>query len=145
MSERRLRLAAAGLALVGAGIASYLLYVRHTGAAIACSSGGCETVQRSRYSEIFGIPVAAVGLVGYAALFAGSLKRGEPARLGQAFVALTAFGFSTYLLLVQVVVIGAVCDWCLASDALTTALAALALLRLRGERNVGTVKPTMAT
>lgn len=131
MNESRLRLAAAGLALVGVGIAGYLLYVRHSGAAPACTSGGCETVQRSAYSEIFGVPVAAFGLVGYLSILVSSAVRGQPARLGQALVALTAFGFSTYLLLVQVLVIGALCDWCLASDAVTTAVVGLALVRLR--------------
>jgi uncharacterized membrane protein len=130
MKERRLRLAVAGLALIGVGIAGYLLYGRHSGAALACSSGGCETVQRSAYSEIFGVPVAAFGLVGYLTLVASSAIRGELARLGQALVALTAFGFSTYLLFVQILVIGALCDWCLASDVVTTAVVGLALLRL---------------
>src|SRR5204863_330773 len=83
--------------------------VRYSGAALACSSGGCETVQRSAYSEIFGIPVAAFGLVGYATLFVGAALRGELARYGQALVALTALGFSTYLLFVQLHVIDALC------------------------------------
>jgi uncharacterized membrane protein len=131
MNEGRLRFAAAGLALVGVGIASYLLYVRHSGAAPACTSGGCDTVQRSAYSEIFGVPVAAFGLVGYLCILVSSAARGERARFGQASIALTAFGFSTYLLFVQVLVIGALCDWCLASDAVTTAVAGLALVRLR--------------
>jgi uncharacterized membrane protein len=141
MRERRLRLAAAGLALTGVGIAGYLLYVRHGGVAPACSSGGCETVQRSAYSEIFGVPVAAFGLVGYLTLLVGNAIHGELARLGQALVALTAFGFSTYLLFVQILVIGALCDWCLASDAVTTAVLGLALLRLRAGVRQSAVGP----
>jgi len=39
--------------------------------------------------------------------------------------------FSAYLLYIQVAVIDAICQWCLASDLLTTGLALLALLRLR--------------
>ena len=64
-------------------------------------------------------------------VLAAALVRGELARLSGAVVVLAAFAFGAYLLVVQVVVIGALCDWCLASDAVTTALAALALLRLR--------------
>ena len=56
---------------------------------------------------------------------------GDLARLIGPVVALAAFAFSAYLVGIQVVVIGTLCDWCLASDAVTTALAALALLRLR--------------
>ena len=34
-----------------------------------------------------------------------------------------------YLLIVQIAVIGAICDWCLVNDALVTVLAGLVLLR----------------
>lgn len=131
MSERSSRIASAALALVGVGITAYLLSVRASGAALSCTTGGCETVQNSPYSELFGLPVAALGLVAYLVLLGAALARGELARLSGAVVALAAFAFSAYLVAVQVVVVGALCDWCLASDAVTTALAALALLRLR--------------
>ena len=52
------------------------------------------------------------------------------ARLVNATVALAAFLFAAYLLAVQLVVIDAICQWCVATDVLTTALAALALVRL---------------
>jgi uncharacterized membrane protein len=39
--------------------------------------------------------------------------------------------FSLYLFYVQVELIGAICDWCLASDAIVSVLAMLALLRYR--------------
>jgi uncharacterized membrane protein len=130
LSERSLRLAGAALAAAGAAIAAYLLYVRHTGDAPVCATGGCETVQSSQYAELLGVPVAALGLVGFLGLLAAALAPGEPARLAQATLALAAFVFSGYLLYVQLVVIDALCQWCLATDALTSAIAALALLRL---------------
>jgi uncharacterized membrane protein len=130
MSERGLRMATAVLAVAGAALTSYLLYVRQTGASLTCASGGCGTVQSSRYSEVFGVPLASVGFLAYSTLLATAIARGEPARLAQAVVALAAAGFSTYLLYVQAGVIGAVCDWCLVSDGLMTGLATLALLRL---------------
>jgi uncharacterized membrane protein len=49
----------------------------------------------------------------------------------QATLSLAALIFTTYLLLVQLHAIGAVCDWCLVIDVLTAALAATALLRIR--------------
>ena len=64
-------------------------------------------------------------------VLAAALARGDLAQAQRRGRRLAAFAFSAYLLVVQVVVIGALCDWCLASDAVTTALAALALLRLR--------------
>jgi uncharacterized membrane protein len=134
VSERALRAASAALAAVGALIAGYLLWSRWSGASLMCATGGCETVQSSRYSEIFGVPVAAVGLAGYAALLAASVARGEGARTAGAALGLAALLFGAYLLYVQLAVIGAVCQWCLASDVVTAALAALALLRLRPTR-----------
>lgn len=131
MSERANRIASAALALVGIGITAYMLSVRASGASLSCTSGGCETVQNSSYSEMFGVPVAALGLGAFVVLLAAALARGEAARLTGAVVALAAFAFSAYLLVVQVAVIGALCDWCLATDAVTSALAVLSLLRLR--------------
>lgn len=131
MTERRLRVASGVLALLGAAVTAYLVHAHATGATLACATGGCETVQESRYAEIFGVPVAAVGLAGYLVLLAAAAAAGDLARGVQATVALAALIFSTYLLFVQLHVIGAVCQWCLVSDVLTTALAAAALLRLR--------------
>jgi uncharacterized membrane protein len=131
MSERKLRLASAVTAAVGAAVTAYLLYVRQTGGTLICSTGGCETVQYSAYAEVLGVPVAALGLVGFLGLFLAALARGEWARLSQATIALSALLFSAYLLYIQLVVIGATCQWCLATDALTATIVALALLRLR--------------
>lgn len=131
MSERHLRLGIGALATVGLGLTAYLLYVRLTGTTLTCTTGNCGTVQSSRYSEVFGIPVAALGLVAYLVLLATTCLRSDVARLAQTVVALSAFAFSAYLVYVQLHVIGAVCDWCVASDVVTTGATALVLLRLR--------------
>jgi uncharacterized membrane protein len=131
VTEKRLRLAIAVAAALGAGIAAYLLYERWTGGTLVCSTGSCETVQHSRYAETLGIPVAALGFLSFAALFAAAAARGPWARLVQATLATTAVAFSGYLLYVQVGVIHAVCQWCVLSDALVTVIAGLAFLRLR--------------
>lgn len=130
MTEARLRSVSAILALVGAGIAAYLLHVRASGGTLLCATGGCETVQGSRYAEVVGVPVAALGLVGFLTLFALALLPGDTARLANAVVALGALGFSAYLLVVQLAVIGAICQWCVATDFVATGLATLAVVRL---------------
>ena len=130
MSERSVRVASAVLASLGAAISAYLLVVRETDGSLICSTGGCETVQSSSYAEVLGVPVAALGLAGFLVLLVAALARGEWARLANAAVALSAFLFAAYLLVVQIVVLDAICQWCVATDVLTTALAALALLRL---------------
>lgn len=131
MSDRALRLGVAVVATAGLGLTAYLLYARQTGTQLACTTGGCETVQSSRYAEIFGLPVAALGLASYVWLLLTSASRSELARVAQAAVALAACAFSTYLVYVQLHLIGAVCELCLISDGLVAVAAALALLRLR--------------
>jgi uncharacterized membrane protein len=131
VTENRLRVAIAVAAALGAAIAVYLLYERWIGGALVCSTGGCETVQHSRYAETFGIPVAALGFLSFAGLFAAAVARGPWARLVQATLATTAVVFSGYLLYLQVGVIHAICQWCVLSDALVTVIACLAFLRLR--------------
>lgn len=137
MSERALRLWSAALAALGAAISAYLLYVRETDGSLVCSTGGCETVQSSSYAEVLGIPVAALGLAGFLGLLAAALARGEWARLTQATLGLSAFLFAAYLLAIQLFVLDALCQWCLATDVLTTAIATLALVRLRPVRSTG--------
>lgn len=134
MTDRSLRAALVALCLAGASVAGYLLSVRWGGAELLCSTGGCETVQSSSYAELLGVPVATLGLVGFLAIGATALAGGTLARALGAALALGALAFSGYLLLIQLAVIGAVCDWCLASDAITTVVAVLALLRLREAR-----------
>lgn len=131
MSERALSRGTAAVATVGIALAAYLLYTRETGGQLVCTTGGCERVQSSRYAEIFGVPVAVFGLVTYIWLLVTSLSRSELARGGQAAVALAACLFSTYLVFVQLHLIGAVCELCLVSDVLIAVAATLSLLRLR--------------
>ena len=131
MSDSRLRFAIGALASVGALLATYLVVERYTGGVISCTTGGCETVQRSSYSVLAGVPVAVLGLCVYLAILALCLVRSETARAAQLGLALTGVVFSGYLLWAQAVPIGAFCDWCLASDAIMTAIALLALLRMR--------------
>ena len=89
MSDRGLRLAIAVLALVGLGVAGYLTYVHYAGVKVLClSSGGCETVQASRYAKLAGIPVAVLGLGGYVLLLGSALMRSEAAMVAGAAVAL---------------------------------------------------------
>lgn len=131
MSDRALRSALALFALAGAALSAYLVSVRYAGGQLICSTGGCETVQSSRYAEIAGVPVAAVGVIAYLAIAATALVRSVQAHIAGAALALTAVVFSGYLLVVQLAVIGAVCDWCLANDVLVTLVAGAAVLRLR--------------
>jgi uncharacterized membrane protein len=137
MSDRTLRAAIAAVALAGLGIAGYLTYVHYAGVKPVClSSGGCETVQSSRYAKLAGVSVAVLGLAGYVVVFATAWLRGELAKLVGAAAALVGFGFSLYLTYREVFTIEAICQWCVASAVLMTVLAGLTthrLLRLDGD------------
>jgi uncharacterized membrane protein len=128
---RKLDVAIGVIALAGLGIAAYLTYVHYAGLQPLClASGGCEKVQSSNWSKLAGIPVATIGLVGYAAILALLFVPGEAGLAGCALVALVGFGFSAYLTYVELFRIHAVCQWCVASAILMTLLAALSVVRL---------------
>jgi uncharacterized membrane protein len=132
MSERRLRLAALAVAGLGVCVAGYLTYVHYAGLEPVCAGGGhgCERVQSSSYAKLGGIPVAVLGLGGYLAIAAALLAPGERARLAAAALAVSGFGFSAYLTYLELFVIDAICQWCVASAVLLTLLAGLTAWRL---------------
>ena len=133
MSDRTLRIAAGLVALAGMAVAGYLTWVHYDEAALVCvAGGGCETVQQSSYAELAGIPVALLGLVGYAIVFAFVLWDAPTARLGAAMLAFVGVAFGAYLVVLQLFVIDAVCVWCMANDVvIAPLLAVLTALRLR--------------
>ncbi|MEA2375566.1 MAG: hypothetical protein QOD53_2029 [Thermoleophilaceae bacterium] len=130
--ERRLVVSIALLALLGLAVAGYLTYIHYADVKPLCLSGngGCEKVQASSYSKLAGIPVALLGLIGYATLLASLLVRSDAGRLAGALVALVGCGFSAYLTYREVFTIEAICQWCVVSGVLMTALAVLTTVRL---------------
>jgi uncharacterized membrane protein len=128
-----LRLASAGVALVGLGIAAYLTIVHYSGGTPVCAvAHGCAIVQRSEYAELAGVPVALLGLLGYVAILASLARDSEAARTATAFLALAGCGFSAWLTYVEIVRLDAICIWCVGSAICMTLLAALSVMRLLG-------------
>lgn len=125
------------LSLVGLGVASYLTWVHWSGVPAACGvGGGCQTVNRSGYADIQGAPVALLGALLYGAILATGIwrlagwRRGE--WMGLAALGLTLFGaaYSAYLTYVEVAVLRAVCNWCLASASAMAGLAIIAVAQV---------------
>lgn len=142
---------AAVLCLANAALSGLLLLQHHgderASAAVSqvCGEGdqtGCEVVARSRYSEVAGVPLAAIGIFFYGAL-AGLLflallggPEGRDAAASLALLALiAAVAVDLVLLGVQMVAIRAFCRLCL----LTYAVNVLALVLLVGARRDGRV------
>ena len=121
---------ATALTLAGIAIASYLTFVHYEGLSPVCTTGGCERVQASSYSEIGPIPVALLGLIGYVAILLSLAVHGDVGRALTFMLTLSGFAFSLYLTYLEVFVIDALCQWCLASAVVMTALFVAATVRL---------------
>jgi len=129
-ADARLRAAMVALTAIGLGIAGYLTYIHYAGIAPVCAiNGGCEKVQSSRYAEIVGVPVALIGLLGYTAIGATLFVPGDRGRLAGAFLTLGGLAFSLYLTYLELFQIKAICQWCVGSAVVMTALTALAFRR----------------
>jgi uncharacterized membrane protein len=131
VSERALRIAAGGLALVGIGVATYIAIAEFGDGVPTCLAGGhgCGTVARSHYSHLAGINVAVIGVFGYALLLVAALVPGDAGRFGGFLTALIGFGFSAYLTYLELFVIDAICQWCVASAILMALSLAVAATR----------------
>jgi uncharacterized membrane protein len=131
LSDRAARSLLAAGALAGLTVASYLTIVHFQGGVPVCATNGCEIVQQSRYAALLRVPVALLGTFTFGVLLLSSALRKPIAVVGAAGLALVAVLFAGYLVYVQLVVLDAVCMWCVASDALTAVVAVAAWLRVR--------------
>jgi len=131
MSEARLRIAGAVLALIGLGIATYLTIVHYDGGDPLCLAGGhgCATVQESDYAEMAGLPVPVIGLFGYLTVLLAAALPGDAGRILGLFAAVIGFGFSLYLTYLELFVIDAICQWCVGSAVVMTLTFVVALTR----------------
>jgi uncharacterized membrane protein len=124
------RLTALSLALAAGGIAvsAYLTLVHYRDDLLVCAVGGCHTVQKSPYAELYGVPVAILGLGMFVAmLLLGVLRRlrpevAETTTLVIFGLALAGTVFTVYLTYLELFVIDAVCQWCVLTALLTWAL-----------------------
>jgi vitamin-K-epoxide reductase (warfarin-sensitive) len=90
----------------------------------------CDIVNRSEYSSVMGIPVAAIGVIGYAVLFALSAfffnQSETPNRLLGA--ALAGLAFALYLTYIEAYVLTTWCILCLISLFLISLISLLAVV-----------------
>jgi uncharacterized membrane protein len=136
--DRILLVSIAILALAGVVVSTVSLERHYAKSATGfCDLGqkfNCDIVNRSEYSEVEGIPVAAIGVVGYAALFLLSTlwkSRSEtPNRL--LAVSIAGFCFALYLTYVEAEKLATWCILCVLSQALIFLIAVLAtIVKLR--------------
>jgi uncharacterized membrane protein len=135
MSARSLRIMLIGFTLAGLAIASYLTFIHYSGIKVICTAGeSCTKVETSVYSELAGVPVALLGLLGYSAILGLLLTpEHETTRFAMTALTLVGFAFSAYLTYRELFSIHAICEWCATSAAILTLMAPLSVWRfLRG-------------
>ena len=133
MNAAPVKLVRAAVVFSGIGIllATYLTWVHFNSGSLVCGLGDCHTVQASEYATIGPVPVAVLGLGMYAIVcLANLLVLAEPGRAMASSV--TAFGallagtlYAVYLTWLEVAVIRAICQWCVASALLSIVLLAI--------------------
>lgn len=110
--------------------ASYLTTNHYLGEKVACSVvAGCEIVLTSKYSEIFGIPVALLGVLYYSAVFilAYVILVSQSEKAFKLLSAIIGVGMlaTLYFVGLQLLVIKAICQYCMISAFATTILVIL--------------------
>ena len=125
---RRLQMLNAALALFGVVDSLYLWSFKWSGQLI-CAVGGCEAVNTSSYSMLLGVPVAALGAAGYAALLALAVwalvaRDNAPAWLSDVRLTFASIGlfFAAYLTWVELFILHDVCMWCVLQATAITAM-----------------------
>ena len=125
------------LVIIGLLVSIYMTIYKVTSNDSLClGSGDCATVNASRYSEVSGIPVAVVGILGYAAMLAvhwferrNSFFK-ENGTLLIFGMALTGFIFTVWLVYVEVSLLKAICPFCVTSQVAMTFIFVIAVLRM---------------
>jgi vitamin-K-epoxide reductase (warfarin-sensitive) len=140
-ATRRLYLVIAILAVLGIALSAVSLNLHYRKSKTSfCDFGesfNCDLVNRSEYSSIAGVPVALIGVLGYAALLAFATFYREKAETPGILLvgSLGGLGFALYLTYVEKYVLSAWCILCLTSLGLIFVITAVSgLLFLRSIR-----------
>jgi len=129
------------LAMIGLGDTLYLAYFQYLNIVPACAISGCDVVLTSIYAKFLGIPLSYFGVIYYSYLFfLGVLLAIEPdsraLRIGALAYGAVGFVLSfVFVFYIQLVLIGAICQYCAISALTSTAFFATAIWHWRNTRN----------
>jgi uncharacterized membrane protein len=132
-----LRKALIGLSLIGLADSIYLTYVKLAASGVCVAFADCETVNNSIYSQINGIPIAALGAVAYVIMLVVLLLESQIDFLefnGPLIIlGLSLFGvlYSAYLTYLEIYVIRAICPFCVVSAVVLVFMLVLSGIRLQ--------------
>jgi uncharacterized membrane protein len=128
-------------AIIGALDAAYLTWVKlsHNEKLCAPGLGDCFTVNTSRYSEVYGIPIAIFGLVAFLTIIFILLwesripflqENGSLALFG---ISLVGVIYSAYLSYIEEFVLHAWCPYCVLSAIMILTIFIASIFRLKEE------------
>ena len=129
--------ASIALAVLGLLVSIYMtIYKISSNDKMCLGSGDCHTVNTSIYSEVNGIPVAVIGIFGYLAILVVLYFENRTPFLKENStliifgLALTGFLFTVWLIYVEIVLLKALCPFCVTSQVAMTLIFILAVTRL---------------
>jgi uncharacterized membrane protein len=129
--------ASVALVILGLLVSIYMtIYKVTSNNAMCLGSGDCSAVNASRYSEVNGIPVAIIGVLGYLAILATHYFENQNRFFKQNSalmifgMALTGFIFTVWLIYVEIVLLKALCPFCVTSQTAMTLIFIIAVMRL---------------
>ena len=135
-AARKLFLSIAVLAVLGIAVSSVSLdHHFRKSKTTYCDFGqsfNCDIVNRSEYSTVAGVPVALIGILGYASLLAFATFYREKAETPGILVigSIVGLGFALYLTYIEKYVLFAWCILCLTSLAVILLIAILSVTLL---------------
>jgi uncharacterized membrane protein len=125
-----------GCVTLGTAVAAYLTWVHyfHDNRPGCFITSGCQHVQTSQYSHIFGVPVALIGLIGYLAIALSLLVYRGRYQLATVFMTLVGWVFVLWLTYAEVFLLHGrlsthICMWCVGNAVIMTMVLILTLIR----------------
>jgi uncharacterized membrane protein len=135
---KSLRTIAIAAAILGILDSIYLLIIKVTNNKALCIQGvgDCWSVNTSRYSEVFGIPLSVLGIIAYTVILTlwillprnDFFKHNIP--IANFMLSLIGVIYSAYLTYLEIAVIKAICPFCVVSAILLVILFVVSLIQL---------------
>jgi len=135
--DKRFRQITFALLILGLLVSIYMTIYKVTSNDNMCvGSKDCSVVNASKYSEVNGIPVAVVGMLGYSALLAILVleRKSDFFKTNGSMIffgiTLIGFFFTLWLVYVEVALLKAYCPFCITSQISMTLIFILSVIRI---------------
>ena len=140
MNSKLLKKISIGLGFIGLLDSAYLTWIKLSNTEAYCAGiGQCDVVNSSEYAEIFGFPIALLGLGAYVIILILHWMEDKENVIGEnalsGILGLTFVGvlYSAYLTYIELFVLHAVCLYCVVSAVVILLMSAIAVRRFLQE------------